>query len=277
MANISAADVNKLRQTTGVGMMDCKKALVEAEGDFDLAIEILRKKGQKVAANRQDREAKEGQVIAKISDDSKKGIVIALGCETDFVAKTEDFIKLANSIADLSLKSFPKSLDELKSLKLNERTVEENVTDIMGKTGEKIELSKYESIEAVRVAAYNHQGNRLATLVGFNKDNSALETIGREIAMQVAAMSPVAIDKDDVDSKIIEREIEIGKEQARNEGKPEQMLEKIAVGKLNKFYNDYTLLNQEFVRDHKKTIRQYLSELDKDITVISFKRVHVGA
>lgn len=278
MSNITAADVNKLRMMTGVGMMDCKKALVESEGDFDKAIEILRKKGQKVAMNRQDKEAKEGYVIAKTTPDNKKGIIVAVGCETDFVAKTEDFVNLANSISELALKNFPKSTEELKLLKLNERTVEENLTDMMGKTGEKTELSKYEFIEAPKVIVYNHMGNRLATAVGFNKDNLAqLDTVGKEVAMQVAAMSPVAVDKDDVDPNIIKKEIEIGKEQARNEGKPEAMLEKIAIGKLNKFYQESTLLNQEFVRDHKKTIRQYLSELDKDIKVTGFKRVQIGS
>ncbi len=278
MSNITAADVNKLRTMTGVGMMDCKKALVESDGDFDKAIEILRKKGQKVAMNRQDREAKEGYVIAKTTADNKRGIIIAIGCETDFVAKTEDFIKLATSTADLALAKDPKSLDELKSLKLNDRTVEENISDMMGKTGEKMELSKYEIVEAPKVIVYNHQGNRLATMVGFSKSDLAqLDAAGKDVAMQIAAMSPVAVDKDDVDPKIVEREIEIGKELAKNEGKPEQMLEKIALGKLNKFYQEYTLLNQDFIRDNKKTVRQYLSELDKDIKVTSFKRVQVGA
>lgn len=278
MSNITAADVNKLRGITGVGMMDCKKALVEAEGDFDKAIEILRKKGQKIAANRQDRDAKEGYVLAKSTSDGKRGVVIALNCETDFVAKNEDFIKLATQISEKALTLKPATLDELKAIKLNDRTIDENITDMMGRIGEKLELSRYEVIEAPKVAVYNHLGNRLGTLVGFSRNEAAsLETVGKEIAMQVAAMSPVAVDKDDVDPSIIEKEIEIGKEQARNEGKPEAMLEKIALGKLNKFYQDCTLLNQEFIRDNKKTIRQYLSEIDKEVKVTGFKRVQVGA
>jgi elongation factor Ts len=277
MANITASDVNKLRQVTGVGMMDCKKALVEADGDFDKAIEILRKKGQKVAANRQDRVAKEGYVIAKTSADNKRGIVISLNCETDFVAKNQEFIDYAVGIADTALNQKPATLDELMGMSVNGKVINDIILELLGKIGEKIELSTYEQIDAPMVAGYNHPGNRLATLIGFSKDNVGnLNVVGREIAMQVAAMSPVAIDKEDVDPKIIEREIEIGKEQARNEGKPEQMLEKIALGKLNKFYNDCTLLNQEFVRDHKKTIRQYLAETDREIKITAFKRVQVG-
>ena len=277
MANITAADVNKLRQMTGVGMMDCKKALIEADGDFEQAIDILRKKGQKVAANRQDRVAKEGVIIAKTTDDFKRGIVVSLNCETDFVAKNQEFIDIAKGIADVALSNKPASLDELKTMSVNGKPISDIILELLGKIGEKIELGTYEEINAPCVVAYNHQGNRLATLIGFSKDGVAnLETAGREIAMQIAAMSPVAIDKDDVDQKTIEREIEIGKEQARAEGKPEAMLEKIALGKLNKFYNDYTLLNQEFIRDNKKTIRQYLLELDKDVKVTAFKRVQLG-
>jgi len=277
MANITAAEVNKLRQQTGAGMMDCKKALVESDGDLEKAVDFLRKKGQKVANNRADRDANEGLILAKTTTDQKKAIIIMLSCETDFVAKNKDFIDLANSILELTLIKNPKNNDELKSLMLNSRTVEENVTDLMGKTGEKMALAHYEFVEGAKAFAYNHPGNRLASIVALNKsDFEIVDQIGKEIAMQVAAMAPVAVDKADVDSKIIEREIEIGKEQARQEGKPETMLEKIAQGKLNKFYKDFTLLNQEFVRDNKKTVGEYLKEIDKSLTVTAFRRYILG-
>ena len=274
MTTITAADVNKLRQQTGAGMMDCKKALTEAEGDFEKAVDYLRKKGQKVAANRGDRDAKEGLVIAKTNKDSKRGVLMVINCETDFVAKNEDFNKFANSLLDLAIEKNVKSIDELKALSLNGNglTVEDKIMEQVGKIGEKIDLSKFEVVEAARVVAYNHPGNRLATIVGFNKESASQEVV-KDVAMQVAAMSPVAVDKGDVDSKTLEREIEIGKEQARQEGKPEEMLEKIAMGKLNKFYRESTLLNQEFIKDNKKTIAQYLSESEKGLTVTGFKRV----
>ena len=278
MANITAADVNKLRQMTGAGMMDCKKALVESEGDFEKAIDYLRKKGQKVANSRADRAANEGLVICKVSPDSKKAIAVLISCETDFVAKSNDFIKFANDVADYAIVQTPKSVEELRTANLNGRTVEENLTDIIGKIGEKMEVARYELIEAAKTYAYNHPGNRLGTIVGFNKDNVVnLDQIGKEIAMQIAAMNPVAIDKDTVSQATIDREIEIGKEQARQEGKPEDMLEKIALGKLNKFYKESTLLNQDFVRDNKKTVGQYLSESDKELKVTAFIRLMLGA
>lgn len=278
MANITAADVNKLRQMTGAGMMDCKKALVESDGDFEKAIDYLRKKGQKVASNRSDRAANEGLVLAKTSPDAKKSIIVLVSCETDFVAKSTDFVKFANQVADFAIQNTPKNLDELKSSDFNGRTVEENLTDLIGKTGEKMEIAAYELIEAEKTFAYNHPGNRLGTIVGFNKANFAeVDQKGKEIAMQVAAMNPVAIDKENVDQATIDREIEIGKEQARQEGKPEEMLEKIALGKLNKFFKERTLLNQEFVRDTKKTVGQYLLETDKELKVTVFKRIMLGA
>lgn len=278
MANITAADVNKLRQTTGAGMMDCKKALVESDGDFEKAIDFLRKKGQKVASNRSDRAANDGLVLAKTSADSKKAIIVLVSCETDFVAKSADFTKFANDVADFAIGKTPKTVEELRDSNLNGRTVQENLTDLIGKIGEKMEVASYEYIEAPKTFAYNHPGNRLGTIVGFNKDNIAnIDQIGKEIAMQIAAMNPVAVDKDFVDQKTIEREIEIGKEQAREEGKPEDMLEKIALGKLNKFFKERTLLNQEFVRDSKKTVGQYLAEVDKELKVNSFKRLMLGA
>jgi elongation factor Ts len=277
MANITAAEVNKLRQQTGAGMMDCKKALVESDGDFEKAVDFLRKKGQKVASNRADRDAKDGIVIAKISDDAKKGIVIMLNCETDFVAKSADFVKFASDILETAFKNKVKNLDELNASQIEGRTISEKLMDIIGKTGEKCTLAHCEIIDAAKVIAYNHPGNRLATIVGFNKDGGTIDAIGKDIAMQIAAMAPVAIDKDAVDSKIIEREIEIGKEQARQEGKPEEMLEKIATGKLAKFFKENTLLNQEFIKDSKKTVAQYMAENDKDLQVVSFKRLMLGA
>jgi len=277
MTKITAAEVNKLRKQTGAGMMDCKKALVESEGNFENAIDYLRKKGQKVASKRAGKEASEGVVIAKTTDDKKFGCIVAINCETDFVAKNQDFIDFVSSVVDLALENSPKTIDELKTIGLNGRSVEETIMDQIGKIGEKIELSSYEIINAAKVYAYNHQGNKLATLLGMNKDDvEKVDQIGHELAMQVAAMSPVAVDKDDVEQNIIDKEIEIGKELARQEGKPEPMVEKIAIGKLNKFFKENTLLNQQFVRDTKKTIRQYLTENDKDLTVTEFKRVLLG-
>lgn len=275
MANITAAEVNKLRQHTGAGMMDCKNALVEADGDFEKAIDLLRKKGQKIAAKREGRDAKEGLVIAKTSSEGKKGVLIVLNCETDFVAKNEEFIQFTNSIIELAIEKNPASIDNLKALPLNGTSVEEGITGLIGKIGEKIELSQYEIIESAKVVAYNHPGNRLATLVGLNNE-SVDDQIGKDIAMQVAAMNPVAIDKDDIDPEIVERELEIGKEQAKQEGKPENIVEKIALGKLNKFYKENTLLNQNYIKDNKKTIRQFLSEADKDLMITSFKRFALG-
>lgn len=278
MANITAADVNKLRQMTGSGMMDCKKALVESNGNFEVAIDYLRKKGQKVASSRAERAANEGVVLAKTSADGKKAIVVMVSCETDFVAKNQDFIKFTNDVAEYAILNTPKTIEELRAANLNGRTVAENLTDLTGKIGEKMEVSRYEFIETARTYAYIHPGSRLATIVGFNMDDvKNLDNVGKEIAMQIAAMNPVVLDKGDVDPKIVEREIEIGKEQAKQEGKPEEMLEKIALGKLNKFYKENTLLNQDFVRDTKKTVGQYLAETDKKLKIVAFKRLMLGA
>ncbi|HPE42751.1 MAG TPA: translation elongation factor Ts [Bacteroidales bacterium] len=275
--NITAAQVNELRKLTGAGMMDCKKALVESEGDMEKAVDILRKKGQKVAAKRADREAKDGVVLAKTNADNTYAAVLMINCETDFVAKNEDFVKNAESILDLAIENKITDVEGLKKLELNGRTVEGIITDQTGVIGEKIDLGAFEKIEAPFTAAYIHPGNRLATVVGLNqKDNEKLTQIGRELAMQVAAMDPVAVDEADVPQDVIQREIEVGMEQARNEGKPEEMLEKIAKGKLNKFYRENTLLNQDFVRENKKSVRQYLSEVDKDLTVTAFKRLMLG-
>jgi elongation factor Ts len=276
MANITAAEVNKLRQITGAGMMDCKAALIESEGDTEVAIEILRKKGQKVAAKRADREATEGIILAKTTDNGDFGALVKVNSETDFVAKSDDFINYAKAVIDLAVAKKPATIDELKALDLNGRTVDQNLTDLVGKIGEKLELSGYCTVNAALVSAYNHLGNKLATLVGLTQKNDATMEAAHNVAMQIAAMNPIAIDKDDVDKSVIDKEIEIGMEQARNEGKPENMLEKIAIGKLNKFYNENTLLNQEFIKDNTKNIRAYLQGIDKDLTVSAFCRQKLG-
>jgi elongation factor Ts len=272
---ISAADVNKLRTQTGAGMMDCKKALMEANGDFEKAVDYLRKKGQKVAANRADREAKEGYIIAKTNSDATKGYLIGLSCETDFVAKNADFVKFAEDLLDLAVANNPQSIDDLKALQMGENTVTDKLFDFIGKIGEKIEITAYEVIEAPKVMIYIHPGNRVVSMVGLSSGSAPVET-GKDVAMQIAAMNPVAIDKHDVDSQTMEREIEIGKEQARAEGKPEEMLEKIAQGKLNKFYKENTLLNQQFIKDDKLDIRQYLEKTEKGLTVKVFRRIQIG-
>ena len=274
---ISAADVNKLRQQTGAGMMDCKKALTESNGDFEAAIDYLRKKGAKVAASRQDRESNEGVVIAKTTADGKRGIIIELNCETDFVAKNADFVAFANKIADLAIEKNPSSLDELTSLELDGSKLADQILDQTGKIGEKVGVSKFETVSGEKVIAYIHGNYRLGVLVALSADAANAEEAGKDVAMQIAAMNPVAIDKNDVDSRTIERELEIAKEQIRAEGKPEEMVEKIAAGKLNKFYKDSTLLNQEFVKDGSKTVAQFLDSVNKGLTVTAFKRVQLGA
>ena len=270
---ISASDVNKLRQTTGAGMMDCKKALLEAEGDFEKAIDFLRKKGQKVAASRSDRDANEGVIIAKTTADGKSGAIVVVNCETDFVAKNEEFTQFVHRIADLAIENKPAGIDELKALTYDgsKLTVADKITEQVGKIGEKIDLNKFEMISADSVTAYIHPGNRLATLVGFNKPNVTAEVM-KDVAMQIAAMAPVAVDKADVDAKTIEKELEIARELIRQEGKPEDMVEKIAQGKLAKFYKESTLLNQEFIKDAKKTVAQYLKDTESGLTVTGFKR-----
>jgi elongation factor Ts len=271
MAVINAADVAKLRRVTLAGMMDCKKALEEADGNFDKAIEIIRKKGQAVANKRADRDATEGVVLSKVTPDGKYGAIIVLNSETDFVAKNADFLALANKILDLALANKPSTLDDLKSLTLEGGKVGDKIVEYVGIIGEKLDLSYFEKIEAAQVQAYIHPGNRLATLVGFTKDGADIQ-VYKDVAMQIAAMNPVAVDKDFVPEKIIAQEIEIGKEQARRDGKPEEMLEKIAQGKLSKFFKESTLLNQDFVKDNKMTVKQYLQSVNKDLTVTDFKR-----
>ena len=276
MANITAADVARLRKSTGAGMMDCKKALQEAEGDFDKAIDIIRKKGQAVANKRADREAGEGVVLAKTTGDNKHGAMIVLNCETDFVAKNDDFVKLAYQFLDAALEAKPASLEELKALPFDGTSVGEKVVEQIGIIGEKLDLSFYSSVNAEHVQSYIHPGNMLATLVGFTKSGID-EQIYKDVAMQVAAMNPVAVDKENVSQEIIDKELEIGMEQARKEGKPDNLLEKIAQGKLAKFFKENTLLNQEFVKDNKQTIKQYLQSNDKDLNVVDFKRFTLNA
>jgi elongation factor Ts len=274
---ITAADVNKLRQQTGAGMMDCKKALTEANGDFEAAIDYLRKKGAKVAASRQDRESKEGVVIAKTTADGKRGVIIEFNCETDFVAKNADFVAFANSIADLAVQKNPASLEELTNLELNGEKLADTIISKTGTIGEKVGVSKFETVTGEKVIAYIHGNYRLGVLVALSANPASADEVGRDVAMQIAAMNPVAIDKTDVDSKTIERELEIAKDVIRAEGKPEEMVEKIAAGKLNKFYKDSTLLNQEFVKDSSKSVAQFLNDVDKGLTVTAFKRVQLGA
>ncbi len=275
MTQISASDVGKLRKQTGSGMMDCKKALIEANGDFDIAVDILRKKGQKVAAKRADRQATEGVVIAKNNASNTKAIIISLNCETDFVAKNEDFIKIANNILDKAIDNDLSSSEELNDIVLDDSmTVAEKVLEQTGVIGEKIEVSS-QIVESAQVSSYVHAGNRLATIVGFN--NTTDSQVARDVAMQVAAMNPIAIDKDGVEQETIDRELEIAKDLARQEGKPEQMLEKIALGRLNKFFKENTLLNQSFIKDGKKSVAQYLKEHDSELTVTSFKRVGLSS
>ncbi len=275
MSAITAADVKKLREMTGAGMMDCKKALTEAEGDFDKAVEILRKKGQKLSSKRADREAKEGVVIAQVSDDKTRGVIVKLSCETDFVAKNQDFIDLAKRFADIALQQFPDSQEALLQQPFEGITVGEKITEQIGVIGEKIELS-YERLEAPMVCPYIHMGYRAGVLVGLSKSDEQYFEAGRNVAMQVAAMRPIAVDKDGVDPALIEKEIEIGKEQARQQGKPEQVVEKIAMGKLNKFFKEQTLLNQQFVKDGSMTVRDYLKSLDPELTVTGFKHIELG-
>ncbi len=275
--SITAADVNKLRQMTGSGMMDCKKALTETNGDFEAAVDLLRKRGAKVSAARADRDAKEGAVIAKTTADKKLGVIIHLTCETDFVAKNEDFVAFANQIADLALANKAANVDALKALTMDGLPLSEKLLEQVGKIGEKIDVINYVIMDGENIVPYIHAANRLGVLVSLNNAGTDANFVaGKDVAMQIAAMNPIALDKDGVDASIIEREIQIGKDQAIAEGKPEAMLEKIAQGKLGKFYKDNTLLNQEFVKDSSKTITQMLDNVEKGLTVKAFKRVALG-
>ena len=278
MAAITAADVNKLRTMTGAGMMDCKKALTEADGDFEAARDILRKQGQKIADKRADNATSEGLVLVNVSADGTTGKLVALACETESVAKVADFRTLVQQILDTAVQTNVGTKEDLLAAKeADGRTVQEHITELTGKIGEKLDLT-YTTLTAEKVASYIHSDNKKGVLVGLkNVGDADVAAVGRDVAMQIVAMKPVAVDKDGVDAGTVEREIEIGKEQARAEGKPEAMLEKIAQGKLNKFYKENTLLNQEFVKDNSLTIAQLLDKMSKGMTVSDFKRVAIGA
>jgi len=269
--SFTTADVVKLRKVTGAGMMDCKNALAEAEGNFDRALEIIRERGKLVASKRADREAAEGVVLAKVNETNKVGAMVVLNCETDFVAKNENFIAFAGSILNIALKNNAENLDALKEMQLDGRTIETQVTEQTGIIGEKIELSYYKKINAESVISYIHPGNKLATIVGFNKAGVEVQ-VAKDVAMQVAAMAPMAIDKDSVPAEVIAKELEIAREKYRQEGKPEAMLDKIAQGALVKFFQEATLLNQTYVKDGKISIRDFLTQSDKGLTVTEFDR-----
>ncbi|HRG11569.1 MAG TPA: translation elongation factor Ts [Cyclobacteriaceae bacterium] len=277
MSAISAQDVNKLRTMTGAGMMDCKKALTEAEGDFEKAIEILRKKGQKVSASRSDRDAKEGSVFVKTSADNTEAFLIALNCETDFVAKNEEFQNLGKLIVETAFAKKPASKEALLAEAVGTLTVNDKITELVGKIGEKLEVSEYVHMKGEAVVPYIHAGSKLGVLVSLKGVNGKDVTdAGKDVGMQIAAMNPVAVDEKGVDKTLIEKEMEIAKAQILAEGKPENMVEKIAQGKLNRFFKDNTLLPQVFVKDNSKTVAQYLDGVTKGLTVAEFKRVAIG-
>ncbi|WP_234736640.1 translation elongation factor Ts [Tellurirhabdus bombi] len=276
---ITAQDVNRLRQETGAGMMDCKKALTEANGDFEAAKDILRKQGQKIASKRADNTTSEGTVLTQVNEEGTSGTVVAFACETEPVSKVADFQNLAQAILETAVSSKATTKEELLAApQADGRALQEHITDLMGKIGEKLDIIAYETVTADKVVAYNHSNGKLGVLVGLTNTNGTdISEVGKDVAMQIAAMKPLALDKDGIDASIVEREIEIGKEQARAEGKPEAMLEKIAMGKLQKFYKDSTLLNQEFVKDPSLTIAQLLNKTSKGLTVSTFKRVAIGS
>ena len=274
--SFTTADVVKLRKVTGAGMMDCKNALKDADGDFDRAVEIIREKGKLIASKRADRDAAEGVVLSKVADGGALGAMIVLNCETDFVAKNENFVAFADSILNVALANKPENLDALKALDLDGRSIEAQVTEQTGVIGEKLDLSFYAKIEAKTVVGYIHPGNKLATLVGFNKADVDTQ-VAKDVAMQVAAMAPVAVDTDAIPQEVIDKEIEIAKEKFRQEGKPEAMLDKIAQGSLNKWYKEVTLLNQAYVKDGKISIKDFLKQNDSSLTVTAFERYTLNA
>ena len=277
MTTITASEVNKLRQMTGAGMMDCKNALVETQGDFEAAVDYLRKKGAKIAAKRADREATEGCVIAMVNESRSAGVIVLLACETDFVAKNEAFVELAKSITSLAMENKPADLDALKALSLNGVAVADRLMDEVAKIGEKIDVTKYELVEGSNVVSYIHGSNRMGVLVEMNNAATDANMVaGKDVAMQIAAMNPVAVNRDSVDANTIERELEIGREQARAEGKPEAMIDRIATGKLEKFFKESTLIAQDFVKDGSLTVEKYLSSVEPGLTVTRFKRVQLG-
>lgn len=273
MSTITASDINKLRQATGAGMMDCRKALTESNGDFEAAIDWLRKQGQKVAAKRSDREAKEGVVLAKTTADHKSGIVLCISCETDFVSKNTDFVAFAQSIADAAIAHNVKSAEELNEVQINGAKVSDLINDKLAAIGEKIGVSKFERVEAPYVASYIHGANRMGVLVGLT---SEAEEAGKDVAMQIAAMNPLAVDETSIPADVIAREKDIAIELIKAEGKPAEMAEKIAMGKLNKFFKDNTLMAQAFVKDGNKSVAEYLKGIHADLKVTEFKRVALG-
>ena len=270
MGKITASEVNNLRKMSGAGIMDCKNALVEANGDTEIAIEILRKKGQKVAAKRADRDSSEGAAIAKVNDDSTNGIIISLNCETDFVAKNESFISLANELAELALNH--NSIDEFLNSSINSMTVSDKLIQQTGVIGEKLVIGSFEKISASYVGKYIHAGNKIATIVGFSSSVQGIEEASKNVAMQIAAMNPIALDENGIDQKTIDKEIEIAKDQLRQEGKPEAMLENIAKGKLKRFFKDNTLVNQDYIKDNKQSVSSYVKSINSDLTITDFKR-----
>ena len=271
---ITAADVNRLRKQTGAGMMDCKKALVETDGDFEAAIDALRKKGQKVAAKRGDNEVKEGLVYAKVTEDGKSGVVLSLNCETDFVAKNSDFQEFVQSMVDIAIASKPSDVEAMMNLAYNDKlSVGEKIIEQVGVVGEKLQISEIELLSADAVVAYNHPGNQLATIVALNSGSDSAFDAGKVVAMQVAAMNPMALNKEGIDSETIARELEVGKDLAIQEGKPAEMAEKIAHGRLNKFFKENTLLSQANVRDNKESVEQMLAGVEPGLTVVGSKRV----
>ncbi|WP_340075236.1 translation elongation factor Ts [Leptobacterium sp. I13] len=274
MATITASDVNKLRKATGAGMMDCKNALVEADGDFDKAIEILRKKGQKVAAKRADRESSEGAVIAKVNDSNTSGVIVSLNCETDFVAKNETFVNLAHELAQLALNTATK--EDFLAADFGGMSVADKLTEQTGVIGEKIEIGAFKKLDAPYVGAYIHAGNKIATLAGLSANVEGVAIVAKDVAMQAAAMNPVALNEEGVDQSVIDKEIEIAKDQLRQEGKPEAMLDNIAKGKLKRFFKDNTLVNQDFIKDSKQSVAAYVKSVNNDLTVVGFERVALG-
>ncbi|MBZ9728111.1 translation elongation factor Ts [Salegentibacter sp. JZCK2] len=274
MAKITAAEVNKLRKATGAGMMDCKKALVEADGDFDKAIEVLRKKGQKVAAKRADRDSAEGAAIAKVNEDNTKGVIISLNCETDFVAKNDDFVKMANGFADIALTVSSK--EELLKADYNGVSVQDKLTEQTGVIGEKIEIGAFKTLEAPFVGSYIHAGNKIAVITGLSKQTEGAEEAAKNVSMQAAAMNPIALNEEGVDQETIDKEVEIAKDTLRQEGKPEDMLDKIAKGKIQRYFKDNTLVNQAFIKDGKQSVADYVKSVDSDLKVVAFERVALG-
>ena len=271
MSKISAADVNKLRKATGAGMMDCKKALVEAEGNFETAVEVLRKKGQKVAANRADRDSSEGAVIARVNDGATAGVIVSVNCETDFVAKNESYVSLANQLADLALGH--DSLDSFLAADFSGMTVAEKLTEQTGVIGEKIEIGGFERLDGAFVGSYIHAGNKIATLTSLSDVADGAAEAAKNVAMQAAAMNPIALNEEGVDAATVEKEIEIAKDQLRQEGKPEAMLDNIAKGKLKRFFKDNTLVNQAYIKDSKQSVADYVKSVDAGLTVTGFKRL----